>query len=198
MDRSLALNGLVTGYNSEAPTNLPLEGVHVQVFLRNHCTGQKGESIRDTVTCCDGVWGPVQVRPGFGLEFRLSHPDHGSVVYIHEPIKRSFDHFSLRMFPEGEFDGSTLPESTGGGVLVLSRVRGYLAIGRDDVYVCGWEPNDIPSGVPTILSTMLNWDRVKGLVTAGNSLDLCLNGSRIVVESADVQSSPLTIAEFCD
>src|SRR5271156_1617533 len=53
------LNGMISGTEAGAPTNLPLVGARVSVYEVDPATGErKGSAVREITTGADGLWGP--------------------------------------------------------------------------------------------------------------------------------------------
>ena len=64
--------GLVTGTVAGAPTNRPLAGVHLRVFLiKKDSADREGAAVLDQTTAESGAWGPLSVNPEREYEFSL-------------------------------------------------------------------------------------------------------------------------------
>ncbi len=150
-ERSVTLNGQVTGFPAGVPTNRPVKGAFVQVFAVSPDTGERiGDPVWEKETKEDGVWGGLITAPDTYLEFVIAAPDHPVTHIYMAPFPRSSDIVHLRPArPLGKGDEGAE------AVVLMSRPRGYFGIPRDVVILDGREPNDVKSGVPTDSVTTL-------------------------------------------
>ncbi|OPZ00925.1 hydrolase [Bradyrhizobium sacchari] len=144
-EQSVRLNGLVTGTPGGVPTNRPVTGATVEIFRVDPDTGErKGSAVHSAKTGADGRWGPAQVDPSWSLEFVLRAPEAPTTHIYRSPFPRSSDVVHLRPArPLGPSDKDA------GGIVIMSRPRGYFGLPRDVVLFDGKEPADVKSGVPT-------------------------------------------------
>lgn len=150
-EKSVTLNGKVTGFPAGTPTNRPVAGAVVEVFQVSPETGERrGDPLHRRQTGDDGVWGPVTTAPDAYLEFAISAPDYPITHTYMAPFPRSSDIVHLRPArPVGDADQGAE------AIILMSRPRGYFGLPRDVVILDGREPSDIKSGVPTDSLTTL-------------------------------------------
>lgn len=136
------VGGVLTSFQGIAPTNRPLAGVRFRVFaLQAGSANRDGEAVLDTTTGANGVWGPVAVKPDKGYEFVLEKNGR-SVTYFMAGLLRSTALLNFRFLP------AAMPAATGAR-LMIHRPQGYLSRGRDAVTMDGVAVDEIPPGVPT-------------------------------------------------
>ena len=138
------LNGKVSGFEADAPTNIGLGGVRVTIFRIGATTGEReGPAVHERVTGEDGIWGPFIADPAAFHEFVIAAPGTPITHIYRSPFPRSSDILHLRPQPFGKGD------TDAPAVLYLSRPRGYFGGGRDHVAING-TPVGLPPGVPTL------------------------------------------------
>ena len=182
----IVLNGKLTGFEADAPTNLAIPGAKVAVWHVDAATGERiGAALRDVPTTPEGVWGPVTVAPTDALEFELTAPGYPTTHIYRSPFPRSSDIVHLRPQPFGKDDAAAT------AVVYMSRPRGYFGIGRNAITLDGAQPTDIPPGVPTASTTRL--------VTApGKAVTGVFDGEKITARAfpaADRQVSVIEITQ---
>ena len=138
------LNGEVSGWANERPTNLPLEGATVRVFETDPATGErKGEAVHEKSVGADGMWGPFEAKPDRTYEFEIAAEGYPTHHIYRSPFPRSSSYVNLRLYPkEGAAAGSKAHVS-------MMRPRGYY--GGDDTVKLGdamQGMNDLP--VPNV------------------------------------------------
>ena len=146
---AITLTGRITGWLEDRPTNLPEEGVQVQVFRLDVETGERlGDPLLDMTTGSDGAWGPVATDPMSVHEWVISPEGGPDMSVIRPPLARSASvmDFRLGKLPEGEEGVAPL------ATLELRRPAGYLDDVNDVILINGDRPDGLKDGrmVPTI------------------------------------------------
>ena len=180
------LNGLVAGYVNGAPTNLPLVGATVAVFEVDPATGQrKGDAVHTKTTNWDGMWGPFTATATAYYEFEFRAPG-GPLFHIYRsPFPRSSNIVGLRAGPATSAAGAP------GSMVIISRPRGYLGVGRDTFLVDGKVPEGVGAGAPTNDSGQLRFP-------AGppRAVEVVFNKETITVQTWPAANGHIVIAEF--
>jgi pimeloyl-ACP methyl ester carboxylesterase len=180
------LDGMVSGFENGAPTNLPVAAATVEVYAVDAATGERlGPAAHRQVTAADGRWGPFTADPAAYYEFVVAAAGYPTTHVYRTPFPRSFAYVQLRLAPAASADAAA------GGLVTLIRPRGYLAHGRDSFTIDGVEPPGVPSGVPAV-------DSVSSRFAAGPSraVPVALNGVRMTVRT--YPEAETVIAEFND
>jgi pimeloyl-ACP methyl ester carboxylesterase len=180
------LDGLVSGEEAGAPTNLPLVGARVTVHAVDRATGERlGAPVHRRAVGTTGRWGPFRAVGGQPYEFEVEAPDGRLVLHLYRPgFPRGTDEVTLRL-------PAAAPVPRGDSVRVLLvRPRGYLGAGRDTVQVDGRPAAGIPPGVPTV-------DRVTAWFGGGapRSVALRVNTERLVVRTHPGDPRRVVVAE---
>jgi pimeloyl-ACP methyl ester carboxylesterase len=183
---TVELDGLVSGEEAGAPTNLPLAGARVTVHAVHATTGERmGPPVHQRTTTASGRWGPFRGVGGQPYEFEVESPDGQLVLHLYRPgFPRGTDEVTLRL-------PAAAPAARGDSARVLLvRPRGYLGAGRDTVLVDGRPAAGIPPGVPTV-------DRVTAWFagSAPRSVVLRVNGERVVVRTRPGDPRRVVVAE---
>lgn len=182
----VVLNGVLTGFEAAAPSNIAIAGAAVTVWRVAADTGvRQGAAVAHKTTGADGVWGPVTVAPTDALEFEIAAPGYPITHIYRSPFPRSSALVYLRPQPFGKGD------DTATAVVYMSRPRGYFGIGRDTISLGGETPTDIAAGVPTNSTTRL-------VVAPGQSVVGVFNDEKIAARSwpaADKQVSVIEITQ---
>jgi pimeloyl-ACP methyl ester carboxylesterase len=188
-EANVALSGLVTGTPAGIPTNRPVDGATVELFLVSASSGErKGEAVYRGKTGPDGRWGPARVDPTSSLEFVLTAPDAPTTHIYRSPFPRSSDVVHLRAArPLGPADKDA------GAVVIMSRPRGYFGLPRDVVVFDGKEPSDVKPGVPTDSAATL---RFSATDIPGRNIVAEFNEERIVVRAWPASENRIAIAEL--
>jgi triacylglycerol lipase len=172
-DSVAQLNGLISGNDNGAPTNLPLPGAHVAVYRVDPSTGARmGDAVHTRTVDHTGQWGPFRANPQHHYEFALTSADSTSRTHVfRSPFPRSSSVVNFRL------GGPTAARGDSAQV-TLVRPRGYLGAGRDSVTVDGAPARGVPPGVPTV-------DRTAVWVPANapRSVTLRFNGERLTVQT---------------
>ena len=180
----VVLNGKLTGFEADAPSNIAIPGATVAIW-RVSAGQRQGTALRQASIGADGIWGPVTVAPTDTLEFEIVAPGYPTTHIFRAPFPRSSDIVHLRPQPFGKDDAAS------SAVVYMSRPRGYFGIGRDTVTMNGAQPTDIAPGVPTNSTTRL-------VVAPGTPVTGRFNAETITAASfpaADKQVSVIEITE---
>ena len=146
-----------------------------------------GNALHNSKTAADGRWGPVDVEPGWSLEFVLTSPDAPTTHIYRSPFPRSSDVVNLRAArPLGPADKDA------GAVVIMSRPRGYLGLPRDVVLFDGKEPADVKTGVPTDSAATLRLPASE----VGRNVVAQFNEERIVARLWPASENRIAIAEL--
>lgn len=125
-EAEVTLNGEVSGWANDRPTNLPLAGATVVVWETNPETGARvgGEPAHKATVSRNGRWGPFKADPDKTYEF-VVRADGYPVHHIYRSaFPRSSQYVNLRLYPLEEA-GKGKPAALG-----MMRPRGYF--GADD------------------------------------------------------------------
>ncbi len=177
------LDGKVSGFEADAPTNIGLDGARVTIFKIGAITGEReGPAVHDRITGEDGIWGPFTADPAACYEFVIAAPGTPITHIYRFPFPRSSNilHFRPQPFAKGDTDAPA--------VLYLSRPRGYFGAGRDRVLVNG-TPVDLPPGVPTISTA-------RSLSEPGKSLTGTFNDEVIPARTWPTATGHISVIEF--
>lgn len=183
---AIVLNGKVSGFLGATPTNLPVAGAVVEIFEVSPRTGDRlGAPAHSQVTAGDGVWGPFAAKPDAFYEFVI-RADGFAITHIYRsPFPRSSEVVHLR-------PGRLSPEDRSAtSVVILTRPRGYLGLGRDRMSFDGKSPPGIVAGVPGSSASTLRLNE-----PAMRSLAAEVNDERIVVKTWPAQENHQVRAEF--
>jgi len=144
-DSVAELDGLISGSDNGAPTNLPLPGASVAVYRVDPATGARmGEALHERTVDHTGMWGPFRANPQHHFEFALTSPDSASRTHVfRSPFPRGSAIVNFRL------GGATAARGDSAQV-TLVRPRGYLGAGRDRVLLDGAPARGVPPGVPTV------------------------------------------------
>jgi hypothetical protein len=181
------LDGRITGFRGNDPTNLPLAGATVEVYEVSRDTGERlGPPVHAKTVGADGQWGPFAAKPDAYYEFVIRAEGFAITHLYRSPFPRSSSIVHMRPARLSDAD-----RAAGGGLVAMSRPRGYFGVGRDRMSLDGLSPPPgVPAGVPGV---SLSRTRVAGDVRA---VVAELNGERIVVRSWPAQENHTVIAEF--
>ncbi|MFN8062115.1 MAG: hypothetical protein U0Q12_23385 [Vicinamibacterales bacterium] len=180
------LDGVVSGVASGGPTNQPLGGVDVDVYEVDPDTGmRKGAAMHHRTTGADGRWGPFRANAAAYYEFVASASGYPTIHTFRTPFPRSSAVVHVRLAPMPE------PVPTGGGLVILTRPRGYLGVGRDVFTFDGRAPADVRAGVPTVSTSTL-------VTPAGpaTSVRVRLNDEALTVRTFPIADHHVVFAEF--
>ncbi|WP_137156932.1 hypothetical protein [Rhizobium sp. FKL33] len=117
------LSGKISGFDNNAPTNMPLTGAKLTIYATDKATGSEtGEPVHDVTVGEDGRWGPFNAKPDQTYEFVIRAPGLPVHRIYRSAFPRSSDIVNIRLYPA---EGG---EGPGIGVM---RPRGYF--GPDDI-----------------------------------------------------------------
>ena len=124
------LNGEVSGWANERPTNAPLTGATVRIFKTDASTGERmGEAVHEQAVGENGEWGPFTADPEQTYEFEITAEGYPTHHIYRSPFPRSSNYVNLRLYPkEGAAAGSA-------NHISMMRPRGYY--GADDTLSLG-------------------------------------------------------------
>lgn len=165
------LTGYVGGYEDRAATNRGVAGVTVTIYeVAGDSGARKGPPVLTTITGADGVWGPLSAVPTAFYEFVAAAPGLPVRHVFRSPFPRSSAYVGLRLSEDA-------PASSGKGLIIFTRPRGYVADGRDQHALDGRPVPGVLSGVPTSSSF-----RVETTVY-DRGIPAALNGERLTVRA---------------
>ncbi|MCX7384719.1 MAG: hypothetical protein NT133_25615 [Alphaproteobacteria bacterium] len=144
------LDGKVSGFEADAPTNIGVDGARVTIWRVDAATGERqGGAVHDRITGEDGIWGPFTADPKAFYEFVIAASGYPVTHIYRAPFPRSSAILHLRPqpFAKGDTDAAA--------TLYMSRPRGYFGGGRDKVLINAQPVADVPPGVPTVSTTRL-------------------------------------------
>lgn len=181
------LNGRVTGIAPDGGyTNLPVAGAEVEIHEVDPHTGERKspKPAHQKTTGADGQWGPFIGHSEANYEFVLTMPGQPVTHTYRSPFLRGCDFIDLRPQPFGKGDDQA------GAVVIMSRARGYLGVGRDKFSLDGRVPPGINDGVPGAASGKLAFDAAPRTVTA------VLNTETIAARTWPAKDNHIVVAEF--
>jgi hypothetical protein len=185
------LDGLVTGTPNGVQTNRPVEGASVEVFRTDPETGARlGEGpLHRRVTGADGRWGPVAVAPDWTLEFVLAQPGGGALTthVYRSPFPRSSSVVHLRAARP-----LTDADRAAGGVLLMTRPRGYFGVPRDALLLDGRVPPEVPRGVARVSVATLRLPPGE----LGRPVAALFNEERVVARAWPAAENRIAVAEL--
>ena len=156
------LSGLITGYENEAATNLPVSNVAVSIFEIDHKTGTRiGGAVYQVTTGADGAWGSFKAKPDAYYEFVVQAPGDWERHFFRTPFPRSSKLVTMRLY--NSKDDKPTP---GKAVIIFTRPRGYFAGNRDKALLDGKPIPGMKDGVPTIASLRVEFDGPERAVPA--------------------------------
>ena len=183
------LDGMVTGTPNGTPTNRPVEGATVEVFRTDPETGARlGEApLHRRVTGADGRWGPAAVAPDWTLEFVLAAAGAPVTHIYRSPFPRSSAVVHLRAArPLTEADRAA------GGVLLMTRPRGYFGVPRDLLLLDGRLPPEVPRGVARSATATLRLPAAE----LGRPVAALFNEERVVARAWPAAENRIAVAEL--
>ncbi|SLN69368.1 alpha/beta fold hydrolase [Oceanibacterium hippocampi] len=173
-EEQIVLNGEVSGWVNDRPTNQPVAGAHVMVFETNPDTGERvGEAVHDRTVGDDGRWGPFEAKADTTYEFVIEAGDYGTHHIYRSPFPRSSEILNLRLV--------SAPKGAEGAVAAVNmmRPRGYFGRQRDQIALGGEMPADIPdTAVPMVWKTTRTLDSAEPATVVGS-----YNGETIAARS---------------
>ena len=180
------LNGKVTDLIAGTPTNRPIAGADLEIYLVDAETGErKGAALLKRRTGADGVWGPVTLAANVPVEFVIAAPNAPITHIYRSGFPRSFANLNLR--PTEFYKEDAQAEA----VVRMNRPRGYYGLPRDIVLLDGREPSDVTPGVPTDWRTTMRQPAYENRAVVAE-----FNQERIVVRTWPSKDNHITIAEL--
>ena len=165
------LTGYVGGYENRAPTNRGVAGVTVTIYEVDGSTGARtGGAVLTTTTGQDGSWGTLSAKPDRSYEFVVEAASQAVRHFFRSPFPRSSDHVSLRLLEDA-------PATSGKGLIIFTRPRGYIADGRDEHSLDGRPVPGVAPGIPTSSSFRIETTQF------GRAIPASLNGETVVVRA---------------
>lgn len=148
------LDGEVSGWANERPTNLPLAGASVAVFKTDPATGERqGEAVHRKTVGADGRWGPFTADPKQTYEFEITAEGHPVHHIYRSPFPRSTDVLNLRLYPK---EGPAIEAKSH---VSMMRPRGYFGAERDRITFDGAAAEGVPPGpVPGVWKVHKTFD----------------------------------------
>ena len=182
----ISLDGRITGFAGNDPTNLPLAGAALEVYETSPDTGERlGGAVHAKTVGADGQWGPFAARSGVQYEFVVRAPGYAITHIYRSPFPRSSSEVHLRpaRIAEGDRDAAS--------VVTMTRPRGYFGLGRDRMSLDGKPPPGVQAGVPGVSAAKLKLQE-----DGVRSVAAVFNDERIVVRAWPLAGDHLTFAEF--
>lgn len=147
---TVVLDGKISSFEAEAPTNIGVTGAKVTVYKVAADTGERqGEALLSKVTGADGRWGPLTTAPNVFHEFVVEIAGMPTTHIYRSPFPRSSGIVNIRPQPLAK------GEAEAAAVVYLQRPRGYFGAGRDTVELGGKPAAGIPEGVATVSTAKL-------------------------------------------
>ncbi|HEY6513293.1 MAG TPA: alpha/beta fold hydrolase [Burkholderiaceae bacterium] len=160
----VVLDGVVTASGPGGPTNLPLEGALVRVYMTHAATGERlGAPLVNVTVGADGRWGPLTTDAGTPLEFVVSAQGYATHHVYRSPFARSSSIVHLRPERLAEADRGA------GAVVTFVRPRGYFGLPRDQIVFDDRNPAPgIPEGVAGVASSKLTLSNATSRAVVGD------------------------------
>lgn len=184
----LSLNGVITGFEGAAPTNLPLPGARLEVYAVDAATGERrGAALLNRTVGNDGRWGPLKTNSTTALEFVISAETFATTHIYRSPFVRSSDIVNMRPRRLSESDRNA------GSIVLMDRPRGYFDLRRYSMQLDGKPLAGVVEGVAGVSSARVNLPAApQRPVTA------LFHRERIVARNWPVSENRLSIAELSD
>jgi len=184
------LDGLVTSTAGGVQTNRPVAGAAVEIWRVHPATGERvgDEPVHRETTGEAGRWGTAEVGPDWALEFVIAAPGHPVTHSYRGPYPRSTGVLHLR--PARPLTAAE--REAGGGVVLLTRPRGYFGIPRDVVLLDGRQPPELRPGVAIAATATARIPAAElGRPVAG-----VFNEERIVARAWPAAENRIAVAEL--
>jgi pimeloyl-ACP methyl ester carboxylesterase len=182
------LDGIVSGYENEAPTNLPVASARVTVYEVEPGSGtRRGAPRHEVRTDAGGRFGPFDASPTSRYEIVVAADGYPTLHFYRSPFPRSCSFVNLRLEPrEAILGGIAIRQKS--SLVRMTRPRGYFCPGRDR-FLLGGQPPQVDESVP-------GTSVLQGSFDAGLSVEAVLNGENIVVRTIPLDEGHVSIAEF--
>jgi len=165
------LSGYVGGYENKAATNRGVAGVKVTIYEVNGGTGARiGAAVLTSTTGADGNWGSLSAKPAAFYEFVVEAAGQPARHFFRSPFPRSSAQVDFRLFEDA-------PATSGKGLIIFTRPRGYIADGRDQHSLDGKPVPGVAPGIPTSSSFRTETTSFERAIPAS------LNGEAITVRA---------------
>jgi triacylglycerol lipase len=154
-ESGVVLDGKVSGYfaygaGGVVPTNLPLAGATIEVYVIDATSGERiGAAAHRRTIGADGRWGPFKADPQARHEFVLAAPGYATTHIYRSPFPRSSGIVNLRVEKVLETDRDAA------AIVIMTRPRGYFGLPRDTIAFDGNSPPGVPQGVAGVASSKL-------------------------------------------
>jgi triacylglycerol lipase len=190
-ESKVVLDGIVSGLGldnreGDFATNLPLVGATVEVYAIDASSGARLGAARHRKTIgADGHWGPFAADGSARCEFALAAPGYATTHVYRSPFPRSSSYVSLH--PERRAAADRDAKS----LVMMTRPRGYLGVGRDRMSFDGASPPGVPSGAPSVSSSKL-----KLADASPRPIVAEFNGERVVGRVWPAAENDVTVLEL--
>jgi hypothetical protein len=96
-ERVVVLDGKVTGWIGDTPTNQPISGANVEIHEVSAATGERlgAGPVHAGVTEADGSWGPFSGKPDVRYEFVVTAPGHATTHFHRWPCHHALPPLAL-------------------------------------------------------------------------------------------------------
>jgi hypothetical protein len=180
------LNGMISGSENGAPTNMPLAGAKVAVYEVNAATGERqGAAVHEHTTGADGLWGPFTAKPDAYYEWAIAAEGYPTTHVYRTPFPRSSRFVHYRLAPlDKKLEGA-------GSAVTMVRPQGYLGHGRDTFTIDGVVPDGVNPGVPGTASATKTYP-----AGPSRAVPVVLNGEHMTVRTFPLSEGNVVIAEF--
>jgi pimeloyl-ACP methyl ester carboxylesterase len=185
----IVLDGVVSGFCNDSPSNQPLSGAVVSVHEVAAGSGIRLRTPIDRKAIgSDGGWGPLSTHASACLEFVIEAEGCPITHIYRSPFARSSTFVHLRPALPG-----SLPAAGRAGIsqISISRPRGYFGVGRDIFEIDGAAPPGVSPGVPAVsIAAMRVAARLRRTVQTR------FNDEAIAVVNWPAAENRVVIAEF--
>lgn len=185
-ETSPRLDGMVSGFSNDAPTNLPLAGATVTVYHVDPETGEReGPPVHRRTTNYDGRWGPFVASSAARYEFVIEADGYPITHVYRSPFPRSSRYVHFRLKPVDPADANA------GAIVAMSRPRGYYGHGRDTFTIDGKVPDGVAEGVPST-----SWVAQHYPARPSRSVRLVFNDEQMTVRTFPAAEGHIVIGEM--
>jgi pimeloyl-ACP methyl ester carboxylesterase len=185
-EASIVLDGRITGFRGNDPTNLPLAGASLEVYETACATGERAGLAALTKTVgSNGRWGPLAARPGACYEFVIRAEGYAITHIYRSPFPRSSSIVHMRPARFADEDRGAA------SIVTLTRPRGYFGLGRDTMSMDGKPLPGVSAGVAGVSAAKLKLSEPEMRSVATE-----FNGERIVVRTWPARENHAVFAEL--
>ena len=185
-ESTVVLDGHITGFRGNDPTNLPLPGASLELYQTSCQTGERaGPAALAKTVGADGRWGPFSAKSGACYEFVIAAPGFAITHIYRSPFPRSsrFVHLRPARIAPADHDA--------GSIVTLTRPRGYFGLGRDAMSLDGKPLPGVSPGVPGVSAAKLKLPEGPQRSVVGE-----FDGERIVVRTWPARENHTVFAEL--